>query len=944
MPLRSRSIPLVLFAILSASTGLAQPQISTSDSDVERLRTAYDEYAGGSFTRALQMFEGITDPQRLRSWDPQAQLTRVELLSHLRPRHNPDRDLAALVDAYAASPHAPYAHVRRGLAALQRNQHGQARLHFDEAVRTSAERDAEQVDDNAAGTAYYWLGVAHLTDPDGAIHDQGAAALRTSADDFPRSPFADDALFALGQIAEERGELDSAIGNYDRIVNRYPGSELRLEAALRATQSHLRLGRTEPARALLRTVRDELDRPWADVERQKLQAAEYHLLHAAAEAQAGDFASAERSYLTVVYSLESPYRRLAMLGLADTYRAAGHPDSATAIYTRLVGEGRRDHEGMIAEYQLSTVALKSPWPTESLASLSAIASDSTHLLMVDARVTLAGIQYLRQDFAAAEELLAPELASNAAPALQIRAAMLRGAVRLAAGRYREADRDLAFALSQARAIPHVLMPERDSLLPTLVLASSVAMIHAGHPSDAVPQLNRLLQTQPSNGAEAMYWLGEAYYASGALPAAALTMEDLIERYPLSSRTEDALYAIGWAQLRQRKLDRAEAAFARLVKAYPLTDYATAAHLRRGDCLYLMRKYAAASEAYQLVDTAHAHPDFVEYARYQSALALFHAEKRDEAAAAFRAFALSHPDSELADDAMFMHGLVDYSDRRYAEAVAVFESLAARHPQSPLMPRALATVAGAYYALGQFDTSLERASRVAREHPSSAYRADAEAAAVRAADAIRERDRQLARSEEKADQSMLRARALRDRGDLEAAIEEYRQARDRSADAETIARAGLEIGRCRLLAADTSRALDDLAAAAANRGTNAARLATWEIADTYRARRNVDSAAAWYRRAADLADSTAPLADLRTGETYLDVARFADALEAFKRVIDRRGVNQDILGEANLGIASIHAAQGDRQRAREMFQRLIRDHAGDEISRRAEEQLRALGNL
>lgn len=944
MSLPSRSIPLLLLAFLSGSAGLAQPRLAAPESDVERLRSAYEQFEEGSLTRALSSFQNVVDPQRLRAWDPPAELSRVEILSHLRPTHNPDRELAALVDAYASSPHAPNAHIRRGLAALQASHHGQARIHFDEAVRTAAERDPEQIDEAAAGTAYYWLGIAHLTDPDGALHAQGSAALRTAAEEFPRGPLADDALFALGQSYEQSGELDSAITLYDRIVTRYPGSEIRLEAALRAAQSQLRLGRTEQARTLLRDVRSELDRSWPDAERQALQTAEYHLLTAAADAQAGDFSAAERSYLTVVYTLDSPYRRTAMLGLADTYATAGHPDSATAIYTRLAADPRRDHPGMYAEYQLAVLPLHHPYPSESLTSLAAIAADSTHLLSSTAGVTLAGIHYLRQDFDAATLLLDRVIERATSPALQIRALLLRGAIRLAVGRYRDADEDLASALRRARTVPVVMMPDRDSLMPHIALAGAIAMIHAGHPSDAVPQLNRLLQLQPTNAAEATYWLGEAYYASGALPAAASTLEDLIERYPTSARTEDALYAIGWAQFRQRKLDRAEAAFSRLVKAYPLTGYATAANLRRGDCLYLLRKYAPAADAYHLVDSLQAPSVYLEYARYQAALALYHAEQRDAAGAAFKRFLAAHSDSELADDATFMSGLIDYTERRYPDAVASLERLLGTYPASPLVSRALATISGAYYALGSFDSSLARAERVARDFPSSSYRDDAQAAALRASQAIRERDKRLTRELDQIDESMRNARALRDDGDVEGALAEYRRARDRSTNPETRARANAEIARTALLAADTLAALEAWRSAASAPGTTAGRAATWEIADHFRIRHLADSAARWYAHAAALDDSTAALAMLRTGQAYLGIKRWTEALDAFTRVTLRPDARAEWQGEAYLGIASVHAGKGEREQAREIFEQLIRDHAGNEISRRAEEQLRALGNL
>jgi TolA-binding protein len=944
MPLRSRSILFAVLTFLSATYGLAQPAPTTQTSDVERLRTAYDQRDAGSYTRSLRTLEPLLDPHRLTSWDPLARLTRVELMSTLQPRHNPDRDLATFVDAFASSPQAPYAHIRRGIAALQRGQNGQARVHFDEAVRTSAEQDPEQIDDVAAGTAFYWLGIAHLTDRDGALHAQATDALRTSIDEYPRNPFADDACFALGQLYEERGELDSAIAFYNRLVERYPTSENRLEAALRAAQSHLRLGRVDAARRILADVRSEITRPSADPERTALHTAEYHLLDAVAEERAGDFAAAERSYLTVVYSLDSPYRRSAMLGLADTYRSAGRNDSATSIYRRIVAENRRDLAGMSAEFELAIVPLAPPYPAESLRPLEAIAADSAHQLASSARVTLAGIHYLRQDFAAADAILDSALDRIASPALLVRGTMLRGAVALATARYREADEDFTRALRVLHETPAVLLPERDSLLGSVSLLASIAMIHAGRPSDAVPQLNRLLETQPSNAAEATYWLGEAYYAAGVLPAAVQTMEDMIERYPSSQRIEDALYLIGWAQFKQRKLDRAEAAFGRLVKAYPLTAYATGAYLRRGDCLYLMRKYAAAAESYDLVDTLAASPDLVEYARYQSALASYHAEKRDTAGFEFKRFVALYPHSDLADDAMFMAGLVDYLERRYPDAVLDFTQLANSTPDSPLLPRARTTLAQAYYALGELDSSRANAARVVADAPQSSYRDEAAAALERADAAIRERDRQRAREAQRTDEAFAHARSLRESGSFDDAIAEYQRVQTRALDEQTSTRAIAEIARCRILSGDTLAALASLREAATHSSTSAGRAALWELADHFRTRHEADSAALYYTRLAALSDSTAPLAHLRLGQAYLGNERWTSALDQFTLVLSSHDAARQWLGEANLGMAQAHVGQGDRQRAREIFERLVREHAGDDISRRAEEQLRALGNL
>ena len=945
MSLRSRSLQIALSVFLFVVSAQAQPHPSGQSTPLERLARSYEQYRTGSIVRSAASFETLIDPQFLRAWDPQTQLTRIEMLGHLRPLRNVDPLLEDLIGKYSSSPYAPYLLVRRGLSALQRGEHGQARLYLNEAVAAAAERDVDNIDENAAGTAHYWLGIAHLTDRDATMQAQAAVALQASCNDYPRNPFADDACFALGQMYESYGELDTAIAYYSQLVERYSTSELRLEAALRAAQSHLRLTRIEEARALLASVSSELAETPADVERHALQTAEYHLLKAAAEEYAGDYVAAERSYLAVVYSLDSPYRRAAMLGLADTYRAAGHMDSATAIFTRIVAQDRRDDAGMYADYQLAIAELEPPYQPETLRPLQVIAYDTAHRMTSQARLILAGIHYLRQEFALTANLLDSSLAPVNRPALRSKALLLRGVNKLALMRYREADDDLVQSLRIARSTPLALLPERDTVVAHAALAGAIAMIHASRPSDAVPQLNRLLQTQLNDAiaAEATYWLGEAYYAAGVLPASVQTMEDLIERFPMSKRIEDALYAIGWGQLHQRKLERAEAAFSRLVKAYPLTVYATEAHLRRGDCLYLMRKYADAAQAFQLADSAGAHPDLVEYARYQASLALYHHEKRDDARRGFARFTETYTQSELADDALFMVGLIDYIERRYADAVMNFNALSRSFSSSVLIARARTMTSASYYALGHFDSASAAAQAVIDKHQESSYVAEAQAALDRAESALRAEEKKAALEDKKIEEMLDRARGHRSNGRYADAISLFASARDRARTNETLALTLLEIATTHMLADDTSRALESMHAATQLSSTPSGRRAIWRLADHYRDRNVTDSAIVYYQRIAD-SDSSHGLAYLRIGQTYLRDEQWSAALKAFTRAIDSAKGGAAIVAEAHLGIAAAHAAKGDVVRAREIFERLIRERTTEEITRRAEEQLRALGNL
>ena len=78
---------------------------------------------------------------------------------------------------------------------------------------------------------------------------------------------------------------------------------------------------------------------------------------------------------------------------------------------------------------------------------------------------------------------------------------------------------------------------------------------------------------------ALYWLGESYYATRNFPLAETQFRDLISRYPTHDKASGGLLKIGLSQYGEGKVDQAQATLEQVVSTYPGTDAARTAQDR-----------------------------------------------------------------------------------------------------------------------------------------------------------------------------------------------------------------------------------------------------------------------------------------------------------------------------------------------------------------------------
>ena len=103
-------------------------------------------------------------------------------------------------------------------------------------------------------------------------------------------------------------------------------------------------------------------------------------------------------------------------------------------------------------------------------------------------------------------------------------------------------------------------------------------LKAGHYADSARQFLAFLEHYPngSYAPNALYWLGESYYATQNYALAQQQFQALLDRYPTHDKAAGALLKIGLSQYGLKQLDAAKATLSQVGKRYPGTDAARVA--------------------------------------------------------------------------------------------------------------------------------------------------------------------------------------------------------------------------------------------------------------------------------------------------------------------------------------------------------------------------------
>ena len=754
------------------------------------------------------------------------------------------------------------------------------------------------------------------------------------------------------------GEALSQIGQFDQALERYravaalsdlQSSPLRWQAYLGIGWAELNRGQYDAAIAAYRIVTDTI------TDLLSLQRAQALLFSAVATERNGDAPTAIERFDALIADPAYPLRAQAMI------------ERGQIEYSR-------------AQYRTAWVLFDRAWRT---------ASDPATMLRALLLRTRSEFDMRRWDSTvrSATELqqYAQRLNATVVPNLELlvaEALLLRGIAAAYDARYPEAITDLG--LFVARYPNH---HRRDEAL----LWLSECYERSNMLDNAASALEQLLNQYPNSQRreDALYNLGWVLFRLRRFDEATRTFDRLLAEFPRSSYAMDVTLRKADILYLSKKYADAARLYRQVVKTTPQSDDGEYALFQIGQSLYRLGDYSNAADHFRSFVRSFPESSIADDALYNIAWIRMLQGKWNDAIAMFDALLRGYPNSELAPYARFYIAQCTYNSGQYTRAIDLYRQFLADYPSSPLAGQAIEAIQDAYINLGQDSLAIEVAREFIMRNPTSEQTAHI---AFRTTDIfVKNRDFAAAMKEyerfiEQYPQSRYVPDALygllksllelvnADDADrvLRRILQQYdtteaaelalvdmasywvRNAYTQRADSlftlimaryphsQSFARAAFERARIALTRQDTSTALALWYQATSGTGEYAFQ-AYYRLGMWYRERRANDSARAMFRPIVDYTENPALAAEAayRIAELWQSQGNCTAAADTFSIVLDRFEGVEDWYTLSLLGLAECAEAQGDRAKARELYQTIMILRPDDDFGRTAAARRRRL---
>jgi len=580
---------------------------------------------------------------------------------------------------------------------------------------------------------------------------------------------------------------------------------------------------------------------------------------------------------------------------------------------------------------------------------------------------------------------AQRLTATVVPNLELltaEALLLRGIAAANDGRYSDAITDLGLFI--ARYPNH---DRRDEAL--LWLAECYE--RSNMLENAVAALEQLLNQYPNSlrREEALYNLGWAQFRLRKFDAATQTFDRLLAEFPrtphgidVTLRKADMLYL-------SKKYADAARLYRQVVKTTPQSDDGEYALFQVGQSLYRLGDYTNAAEHFRSFVRNFPESPIADDALYNIAWIRMLQGKWDDAIAMFNTLLRSYPNSELAPAARFYIAQCTYNSGQYVRAIDLYRQFLADYPSSSLAGQAIEAIQDAYINLGQdslavevgreyiernptseqsaqiafrttdifvrnrdFSSAIKEYERFIEQYPSSRYVPDALYGLLKSLLELGKADdaeRVLRRLVQHYDSSQATELALVDMAAYWAS-NSFSQRADslfsvvmtRYPGTQSFARAAFERARIALARGDSTSALALWRLATTGAGEYAYQ-AYYRLGMWYRERGSSDTARAMFRPIIGYNDNPplAAEAAYRIGELWQREGNCAAAADTFSLVLDRFEGIEDWYTLSLLGLAECAETQGDRAKARQLYQTIMILRPDDDFGRTAAARRRRL---
>lgn len=629
------------------------------------------------------------------------------------------------------SPYLPFVFYQKALINFEQNKMEKAEIHFREA-RMSADENYQHRNDsvyiNLAHTSTYWRGVALAYF---GKNIESEKSLTECFTDYPNGAFADDAIFAIAQVNEFKGEYEKAINLYNKIRLEYPKSNVYISSLIREANNYLLLRNfnsalltLERAETIFTSIRQKdsigilyESQTYSENHRENIT-----YLRAEANNQAGNFQKAltyYRAFLGTFFN--SPLINHVRLGTAWSYLNTGDYNNSLKYYDSVITKSNdKDWNAKSIAQLYRCVTLRKLGNNEQASKeLQALTLQPSYPYLGQALLELGQYYYETKDFQSARKILERADKEAIDPVNTARIYLLLGATYLELNMHDKAIQTYSKAEQLAKNSNEANMPQKKWYLTEIALKQGIALIQAQKSSEAIPFINQFLSEAGNDRRkeEALFWLAEAYYRLSMLNNSIQIYNKLLDDFPNTYRREEALYGLGWSYFRMQKFKESSKIFDNLVEDFPKSKFAVEVYTRQGDGYYLTKNFGKAIESYTKAVKLGPNTEEGQYSAYQLCHALYVSNKYEQAISSLLNFISQYRKSPLAPNATYLIGWIRFLQKRYAEAIDNFTFLIESYPQSIHLPRTYYAIADCYYNMQKFEKAMESYKKVVESYPS-----------------------------------------------------------------------------------------------------------------------------------------------------------------------------------------------------------------------------------
>jgi len=638
--------------------------------------------------------------------------------------------LERFVEKYPNSPLQSNALLQIALILVEQQKWEQALKYFDKAIKRiefdKRMRSDPQYFAELEGEALFWQGIS--------IYQQGRyfesiPSFKQLITNLPTSQLVDDSYFAIALVYEKNMEYDSAIANYNQIINNYPYSNSILSSIIRSANNYIMTRRASRALFDLENAisiyghiqaNDSIGQLYEPQTYINYTIDEISYLKGEAYNIVGNYdqAIAEMTAFLETYS-DTKLRSYFLYGIAWNYLNKGMWAEAISYYEQLIVEGNADKKILsLAEFYRAVAVAKSGKVEEAQRELLALASRSDYPFVGMALLEVAQINYNAENYnEARKNLIRAEKEANSGR-ISARIHLLLGATYLQLKNYDAALFEFEKVATIVQNSSALMFPEKKMYSTEIMFRRAICYIQMNRYKQAITNLNQFIAEKPKGEklSEALFWLAESYYRSDLLKNAQETYSNLLEQFP-NYRREEVLYGLGWSYFRDKNFKKSIDYFGILTTEFPKSKYAVEALARLGDGFYLEKNYTKAIEYYEKAARLSPKSEEGQYAAYQLCHALYRNNQYAKALTALLDFVGKYPKSSFAPHAVYLMGWIKFSQKEYSDAINNYLYLIEAYPQSNLVPRAYYSIGDTYFNQGNYEKAIDYYRKVVELFPS-----------------------------------------------------------------------------------------------------------------------------------------------------------------------------------------------------------------------------------